>query len=256
MKRILSMLMIIVVTAGLVRAEEGKPMTNAGNTAALFSFSGLAFFGIGGLFNVGWPTQYPTGGFGQASGGGGNTPMALVANTTLVPGIGLRYYLANNMALRAGIGFGSVGTTTKNGDPTLSDNTTSASLLGIQALLEVHLNGFGSLSPYLGGGVGFQSASVGGKTYFGTNSSSETKTSATTINIGAMAGFEWFVMNRVSLGAEYQLQVSLLSGSSTVTSSNGSTSTETTKDLPSYTTISTNTFAGNNALSVILSFYP
>lgn len=245
MKRLLVIMTIALCSAGLVRADEGKPMNNQGNMAWLFTFTGLSNFGIGGLFTVNPPALNFGNDFHGT--GNGNSPLFFANSSTRVPGVGLRYYLANNMALRGGLGIGILSQSQKNSNSSLSDNTASGMLLGIQAMLEFHMNGLGALSPYLGAGIGFHSGSYTTKTYSSATNSDEMKNSSSLFNILGACGFEWFFANRMSLGAEYQLGIGMASGSMTDSPSGG---TSTTTDAPSSTNI------GTNAFSVILSMYP
>lgn len=238
MKRVLSILAIVVLSAGMLRADDVKPVNTQGNWALLFSFQGLTTISpIGGMFTINFPAI-------------ANVPVPIPAT-----GAGMRYFLSNNMALRAGLGIGMINTSTKNGTPNNSDNSTGSSLIGLQGMAEFHMNGLGTVTPYLGAGIGFQLASYDVKNYNGAaNTLNEDKVSTTQINILGSAGFQWFFANRMSLGGEYQLGIGLVSGSSTKTVGTTSTSS----DLASSTTIGTTAYSPtlNNVFAVILSMYP
>ncbi len=249
MKRLTILLAVVVLGAVVARADEGKPMTNAGNGAWIFSFSGLSSFGVSGLFGEGLPygsLMYggtPDG----ASGGTGVSPAVSYGSGYVVPGVGARYYLANDLAIRGGLALGVASGSSKNSNTSLSDNTSSAFILGIQAILEKHLEGLGAISPYIGGGIHVGIASTDVKNYVTSTTTTESSGSSTAINILAALGFEWFFMNHVSLGGEYQIGLGLLSGSRT-DKSTGSPDNEV--KFPSSMSI------GTGSLSVLLSIYP
>lgn len=241
--------MIIVLTAcanGFVHAADAQPAMKAGSKGLLFSFSGLYTFTPRGLFvvKVTDPT-YQNAFYGAMSG---------VTSTfvpTSVPGVGVRYYLTDQMALRGGLGIGFISQSEKNPSGSasnpLSDNTVSGMLIGVQGIAELRMKNVGPISPYVGAGLGLQLASVSATTHSSATSSLDSKASATTFKLLLCGGFEWFYEDNISFGAEYQLGLGMLSGSTTRSPSGGSS---TTTDLPSGTTI------GTNAFSLVLSMYP
>src|SRR5579863_9510979 len=99
MKYVATVLTVIILSAGVTRADEGKPMTSSGNFAWLFGFSGLSSMQAGGLFNVGAPYT-----FSPTLSAGVSAPPSF---NTAVPAVGLRWYLGNNVALSGGLGFGT-----------------------------------------------------------------------------------------------------------------------------------------------------
>jgi hypothetical protein len=251
MKRITILLAVVMLCATAARADEGKPMTTAGNGAWMFTFSGLSSFGISGAFAEGIPAEYVSGiigGTGNFNGNGGGTSPAIAFGSGYnVPGIGMRYFISNGMAVRGGLALGSLSQSSKNGTANLSDNTSSALILGIVAMIEKHFEGLGAVSPYLGGGIHFGMASVGSKNYMSSTTTMESNGSATTLDIIGALGMEWFFMNHVSLGGEYRLGVGMLSGSRT-DKQTGNPDNEV--KFPSYFKV------GTSALSVMLSIYP
>ena len=175
---------IVVVTSGVV-AQETSIAPKA--KALLFSFNGLDALGAN-EFNG---------------------------------GLGVKYYLASDMAIRIGIEFASANQTIAANPPAgtpSSDGSVSGTRFGVSGALEYHLTR-SRVSPYIGAGVGLSSTStetksvvvgtgtqtvvkndVGGETIGGRNF-----TAGLTLSIGALAGVEVFIMKEVSLSAEYQV---------------------------------------------------
>src|SRR5258706_16374998 len=93
-------------TARLVRAD-GTPVNSKGTLGWLYSFDGLSTFGLGGLFEVGWPTEGP---IGQTTGGPASSSapstLAVPPSGVNVHAVGARYFFSDMMALRAGLGIG------------------------------------------------------------------------------------------------------------------------------------------------------
>jgi opacity protein-like surface antigen len=136
-------------------------------------------------------------------------------------GIGGKYFLSNDMALRAGLQFATASQTIPANPPagvSGQDGTVSALQLGVSGVIEYHLTRT-RVSPYIGGGLGIsytttesKNAIVGGgsQTTVKNDISGETIGGANfaggmEFTIGAVAGVEFFVSKEVSLGAEYML---------------------------------------------------
>lgn len=238
MKYFAIVLTILVLSSGFANADDGKPMTASGNRAILFSFSGLSTMGANGLFGVGSP-------YSITLPEGANVNPSSFYNS-VVPGIGMRWYLANNMALRGGIGFGTFSQTKKSSTTGNSDETQSGLLFGIQALAEWHMTPIGGVSPYFGGGINVALSSATIKPSEPSGTTAEFDASGTQFGIAGVAGFEWFFTNAMSLGGEYQLGLGLTSGSETIKASGVP---DQTVNLPSRTVVAT------NSITIILSMY-
>jgi|SRR5579883_877243 len=246
MKYVATVLTVIVLSAGVTRADESKPMTSSGNFAWLFGFSGLSSMQANGLFSVGAPYTFsPSFTTDVASG-------SVPTFSTAVPAVGLRWYLANNVALSGGLGFGTFSFDQKppTGSTGLSDSTNSGLAFGIRAQIEWHMNPIGAVSPYFGGGLGVTIASATDKAMVASSPATGTPTevdaSSTQFGVFGVVGFEWFFTNAMSLGAQYQLGLTLTSGTTT---SKATGASDVTGNFPSYMNLSTNAF------SVILSMY-
>lgn len=129
-------------------------------------------------------------------------------------GVGAQWYMSDNMALRAGVGFGAPSITSGDGSTTISGTALSLSP-GIRMNLANNSNIVG----YVGGQVMFgmlsTNISVSGST-------TERSTSASSLGIGVFFGAEWFPTKNVSLGMEYGLGYMRSSSSQKV----GDTTTE------------------------------
>ncbi|HET7152129.1 MAG TPA: hypothetical protein VFJ29_00030, partial [Candidatus Kapabacteria bacterium] len=91
---------ILIFSAGLANADDGKPLTASGNRAILFSLTGgLSSMNTSGLFNIAAPASL------NVSLGGDSSFRQSGLFGAVVPGVGMRMYLSNNMAIRGGLGF-------------------------------------------------------------------------------------------------------------------------------------------------------
>ena len=137
MKTSAILLTILLLTAATAaRAQDNTPITNTGARNLMFSFGGLSTMTAGPYLAT------KAGGTGDSAG--------------LIPtyGIGYRYFLNNNLALRATLGFAMNNNDTKgtNGN---SDATTDATAFGIGAGVEWHMAPVAAVSPYAGAELGF-----------------------------------------------------------------------------------------------------
>ncbi len=134
-----------------------------------------------------------------------------------------RYFMSDNMAIRGsfGVGMGSTTTTAANTQETVAKTTGFTLGAGI----EKHLSGTSKLSPYLGTEVGFGIASGSTEiTNFGGvagDKQSTTGGGTTNIRLNAMIGADYYIVEKVYIGAELGMT---LFGTSTV----ADTETETT----------------------------
>jgi hypothetical protein len=216
-------LLVVASLVGMSRAQDNdniiRPSTKAGSAAWVFSFGGLSTMGMGSV------------------------PIT-TANNTPVVGAGYKYYLSDDMALRAVLGFAT--TSSGDEDPTKDPSGKSTSTnYGIAVGIEMHTHAVYSTSPYFGAQLSFGGASSDNKKTPSGGSTTENKNSGTTFGIGVLAGFDWYFTRGLAVGAEYMLGFSSMS-SSTTTSSGG---TSTTTDAPSSSAIGISN-AGNVHLVV------
>ncbi len=164
--------------------DAARPLTKQGSAAMMFTLSGLGTFGIGG------PSA------GSDSGG-------------VIPGVGLKYFISDDMALRVLLAFRSV-----SGNPANADSSSikpSTSTFGVGVGAEMHFRPLFSTSPYVGAQISFMSASTDN----GRSGSSQFKTSGSTFGIGVLAGFDWFFTKGLALGGEVNLGFKSMGSSST-----------------------------------------
>ena len=214
MKRFFLALLAVVVMANLSVADDGvMPKTKMGDKALLFTINGFGNFGIGNS-PVGTVPSYTTAG---------------VLQSTNLSGFGMKYYLADNLALRGSLAFGLQSSTTKSA---AGDNKSSQMMFGLLPGVQYHISRLGPVTAYVGGWavIGIWSGSstpAGG---------AESKASGTVFGAGGMLGAEFYPWDNISLGAEYQLG---LTASSSKVEPAGAAS----QDGPSITNVGINAFA-------------
>jgi hypothetical protein len=154
-----------------------RPITKSGSAAFVFNISGLGAFG---------PTAPPIGSVG------GTFPVA---------GLGLKYYLSDDLAAKVLLAFA----TTDDGRDSLGTTSTA---FGIGATVEMHFGPLYSTSPYAGLGIRFASGSqttdIGG-------TDTDAESSATQLSIMAVAGFDWFFTRGIAIGTEWGLGYTMTS---------------------------------------------
>jgi len=201
--------LLLLGLAGTVQAQESndiiRPITKAGSAAFLFTLGGFGTFNLAG-------------------------PVVATVSNTPIAGAGMKYFISDDLGLRILL---ALGTSTKGADSILPAGKTASMNFGLGAALEYHFRPLYSTSPYIGGGVNFGSGTLTTTTKSG-GTSTEVKSSGTSIGLGVFAGFDWFFTRGIAIGAEYGLGFTTNSGSTTttVTPASGS-STSTTSDAPS-----------------------
>ena len=197
MKKLLFVLLSLLVIANLAFA--GEPMTSQGTKGLQFGFSGLN--------NLGLSSVWAPGGYNS---------------------IGMKYYISDDLALRPALMFGFGSTTTKAAATGNSDAKLSNMGIGLQLGLQSNAVKSGSFVGYMGGGASFALMTTTNEPSVSSSPAPGTTTKATTtslnIGVGVLMGFEYFIYDHISLGGEYQLGVTLGSGSSEATIT-GATST-------------------------------
>jgi len=175
-----------------------KPITKSGSAAFIFSMSGFDNFGLGG------------------------PAFAVPGETGYIFHTGAKSFISDDLAIRAMLSFSSY----NNGN---DNEVEKSSEIGIGVGIEKHLPAISSISPYIGGEIGFVSSSIESAhdiNVDGTNSSQQPqgnyKLSGSTIAINAIAGFDWFLFRGIAIGGEFAL--GFKTSSSTNTFTDGSTS--------------------------------
>ncbi len=214
LKLILSGFMVAAITTASFAQDEAnmaRPNTKAGSAAWVFNFGGLSSLGL---------FQIPITGFNVA---GNETGTNL---STSVYGAGWKYYLSDDLAIRAILGFN----TNSSGNADSAGGKNSNTAFGIAAGIEMHTHAVYSTSPYFGAQISYAMANVDRNV----TALGEDKTSATFLGIGVLAGFDWYFTRGIAVGGEYMLGFSTASSSTVVTPKTGSA---TTHDNPSATNI-------------------
>lgn len=217
MSKVLALCVALIIGASvIVRAEDYKPVTNAGAHNLMFTFGGLASMAANPFLTV--------------PAGNANNPILNVF------GGGYRYFLANELALRGTLGLVMNSSTTKASNTGWTDATTSATGFLIGAGIEKHFVTTSEVSAHAGASVTFLTGSAKNiASHDPSQQESSTKNSGTDIGIQLYGGMEWFFTSMMSIGAEYQFGYT--SSGSSVTSTSGGK--ETTTDGPSQTAIGT-----------------
>jgi Outer membrane protein beta-barrel domain len=120
-------------------------------------------------------------------------------------GVGMRYYISDMNAIRAGLIFGNDKVTLKAQEEGEDDLEDTESEYGVEIGYERHLEApCASVSPYLGAGLTYYNwkdeyPMLGTREY-----AKETETESG-FDLHAMAGFEWGFTECMTLGGEYQL---------------------------------------------------
>jgi opacity protein-like surface antigen len=195
--RSLAVLAVVVGFTGSAFAQDTnndiiRPITKQGSAAFIMSIAGL------GTFNLAAPVLGP--GLGSA-------------------GFGMKYFLADDIALRILLGLN-----TRTEAPEEGNDATQTGF-GLGVGMEYHFRPLYSTSPYIGGQIGFASNGTNN----GGEGTAEVETSETDLAIAAIFGFDWFFTRGISVGAEYSLGFHSNSGTRTT----GGTEA----DLPAISTI-------------------
>jgi hypothetical protein len=198
MKRSIIILALLAALSAPSYAQETgdwpKPMTHAGDAALLFGVQGLGVFGIEGpgIAELDNPLF-------------SNDTTNPVLHNGAVFGVGGKYFIADDIALRILLGFNS---TSEGADSVLR----SFSVFGLGVGAEYHFRPIYSVSPHIGASVGLAFGNFTDSASAPPHSSASTST----FSVGAFAGADWYSTNGVALGAEMGIAFSTRSGSSTV----------------------------------------
>ena len=192
--RIVASLFVLGLTLGITgssRAQDNagkdeiiRPITKQGSAAFVLTLGGL------GTFNIGAPSI-----------------------NGMMSGVGVKYFLADDMALRILLGFAN------SSSPSTADtsSTLSTTTFGIGAGVEWHFRPLYSTSPYVGAQIGFSSTS--------SDVTKDATDKTTAFSVTAIAGFDWFFTHGIAAGAEMGLGFQSNGGTKTNGASKTSTST-------------------------------
>jgi len=209
-----------LVTLGLASASYAqndndiiRPITTSGSAAFLFSLNGLGDFNIGGPL-VG-STALPE----SINADGTTSATTTTGGSLVVPGMGFKFFVSENMALRVALAFRlyedgkeDLGSSVVGGPGKVQRNTTGINFGG-----EYHFRPLYSTSPYIGALISFVTDNHK-RVYSPTGGATQTTNlKSTSFGVGAVGGFNWFFTRGLAVGAEYGL---------------GFTTTSTVVDLP------------------------
>ncbi len=181
MKRIGYLMVVLGVCVGVAFAAEPKPVTYGGAKALLFDLGGLANLAAGNY-------------------GGG---------------LGVKYYIAPDLALRLSVGFNSSTTTTKNLltplPPTqLAESKLTHTDFTVAPAVTYNIAKVSTVAAYVGGmfdltwSRDLRDGNSAGLAVGYTNGSSY-RSSSTGWGIAAILGVEWFPWENISFSGEYRL---------------------------------------------------
>jgi len=131
-------------------------------------------------------------------------------------GVGAQWYLANDLALRLGLGFGT--SSTENPGPVKT--TVSGTAISLSPGVRLNVASNSNIVGYVGGQVSFGTTSTKTEVEGSTNNP---ENSGSNLGVGVFFGSEWFPTKNLSLGFEYGLGFMSTSTSAKVgdTSSDG-----------------------------------
>ncbi|MCF8267010.1 MAG: PorT family protein [Ignavibacteriales bacterium] len=130
-----------------------------------------------------------------------------------VGGIGMKYYLKENMEVMVSLGFGSASSeeefssTDYYGNLVSWNEEASATIIGLSMDFNLHLKSRYSVSPYGGVNINIATISSTAETSFSTSGyiNSKIEYSQTNFGLGLNLGFDWFFTEGMSLGGKYTL---------------------------------------------------
>jgi opacity protein-like surface antigen len=157
-------LLLILVAVSVSFAQAATVDTSKGAKALVFQFSGLSTLGVSG-----YQGEY---------------------------GLGVRYYIQNNLAIRPGIVLDISKLKNNAVTPAAEIKDTG---FGLNLAVEKHIGAASNVSPYLGAEAGFDYSkhTPAGAT--------PVSTKVTDFKVGLLAGFQWGFTDNLSLGGEYML---------------------------------------------------
>lgn len=221
MKKMFSILVVVMMIVGVVSAQENPAGNKAAAKSMNFTFLGLGAFGLAGTGPAG--------------------------------GLGVSYFLSSDAAVRLGLQVAMNSATIPFNPPpanptqTGSDGDFSEFSLGIAADYLMYMDA-GRVKPYMGAGVGVALASNSGKAAVASGGTAGEITNGLsgdyagfgaapssapglTFGLAGIVGAEFYLYNEISISAEYQLNLFSMSsvsdtemkaGATTTTRKNGS----------------------------------
>jgi opacity protein-like surface antigen len=188
MKRLITLIVVLSLFASVSLAADPKPVTNAGAKALLFDLGGLASLSAGNYQG----------------------------------GLGAKYYIAQDMAIRLSLGFRTSTETEKNTQNPLPTNRLAESKLTSTAFtiapaFTYNVAKTSTVAAYVGGMLSFTTAEdkrEGNNTSLnvGYDSGESYRESTTSWGVAGILGVEWFPWENISFSGEYRLGYTSSSG--------------------------------------------
>lgn len=181
-----------------------RPLTKSGSAAFVFSLSGLGDFGLSGpvIGSSAIPEAFTIDSAGKVT-----TVGTTKGGNIVMPGVGFKFFVSDNMALRLGLAFRAFEEGKEEIDQTAlggprgkeQRNTT-----GINFGAEYHFRPLYSTSPYIGAAISFLTDNHK-SVYTGAGAGNTTQFNwkSTSFGVQAIGGFNWFFTEGIALGAEY-----------------------------------------------------
>jgi len=212
---VVAVVLVTFMLTGIALAG-GTPMTGKGDKQMVFLFNGLCDMTLMPYFH---PGGFPMECFDLEDSGDN-----LCLGEDCYPcggGLGFRYFLNDDAALRVGVNIAI-------GSWEVKDEWEQTCMeFGASIIYEKYLPHIHSIAPYLGAGVGFTHASMD---YEPAETEYKEEVTGNVIHVIGVAGFQWYFTDGMSIGGEYRPGFHYETGETTVTSG----STEMTGEISGY----------------------
>jgi hypothetical protein len=128
-------------------------------------------------------------------------------------GLGLRYYLGDELALRPAVYFSKYNYKLESDTEGMTDDEYSLTDIGLELAFENHFRGPApAVSPYWGAGGYFEWMTAVDDPSVPTGETGKTTDKGTALGLFGMLGFEWGFTDGLTLGGEYRLGFERFSG--------------------------------------------
>jgi hypothetical protein len=188
--------LVVVLAISLLAGDllaGGTPMTSKGDKQLVFQFKGLSWLGLEPYFRGAKFCEFC-----------GDEDCIDADCYACDGGIGLRYFLNDDTAIRTGvnIAWGSDTWTDPDYD---EDGEVSCLEFGVSVLYEKYLPHIHSIAPYVGVGLGYTHSTYDYKQPRPSECADmKTELSGSFLDVMGAAGFQWYFTEAISLGGEYR----------------------------------------------------
>jgi opacity protein-like surface antigen len=196
MKRFIPVVSILLICAfaGMASAS-GTPMTMAGNKQIVFHFNGLAkmhlesYFRGTGFINAAVNEDC----LDDESG------CDVIENSPCAGGLGFRYFMKDDRAVRLGVNVG-VGSITFKDPQEDTEMTWECREFGGSLLYEKYMPAIHGIAPYVGAGAGYTYS----KAEVDSDGDVLDQVTSNAFDVLGAIGFQWYFTEGMSLGGEYR----------------------------------------------------